>query len=798
MVKLVFREIRARFGRWLAILAIIALGSGFLSGLLQTAPAMRAEMCEYIRSSALYDWRVELPGGVDASLVRAAADVRGVRAAESAIYADALFDSAIGSDEVFRAHSLTERLNHVTLRAGRMPERPDECIADSKAFSAADLGGTVRVSDKNAREAADEFAYREYTIVGVAASPLYINYERGNSAVGSGTVRAFLYLTREGFRSPADNELYLTLETEAQPYSESYDRILRMTERRLTRFAAEHLGDVDADSAYVVNRNANVGYASFESDSEIVAGVARVFPLFFFLVAALVCVTTMTRMVDEQRTQIGVLRAMGFGTCRILGSYLLYAGSAAVLGCVSGFFLGSAVIPRVIWAAYNIMYQQGPLHYRFDYALGAALTAAFLAVSCLATALVFRREDRDMPAQLLRPRAPKAGRRTLIERLPALGKRLGVSGKVTLRNLLRDYGRLLMTVTGIAGCTALLLAGYGMRDSISGIVSAQFDEVVLYDYLAVFAAEPDADTLRAFSDGPGRALEQWQLIYQSNMDFDAGGTTKTAIVAASPEGTLDGLVDLHHDGAHAVYPGRGEALVSTKVAEILGIDKGDPLTLRGADGDYLELTVSGVFDNYFYNYVVLSMDTISDQWGAVPERHMLISRLAPGGDLHRTAAELLGFDGVISVMVSDDIAERVDAMMDALNYIVWLAIVCSGALAFIVVYNMTDINIIERIREIATVKVLGFHGAETAAYVFRENLILAALGALAGLPLGRLLHAFMIRQIHVDLVYFELRVAPVSYVCAVALTFLFVLIVDGAMYFRLDQIHMAEALKSID
>ncbi len=794
MVRLVLREIRTNLGRWLAIMTIIALGSGFLAGLMQTAPAMLGTMREYISSSALYDWWVFLPEGFDETLVETASGVRGVRAAEAATHADALFHSAIGDDEVMRAHSVTKRLNRLALRAGRMPERPDECVADSKLFEAKDLGTAVRLSDKNDAETMDRFNGDTFTIVGIAASPAYINYERGSSTVGSGSVRAFLYLPCESFRTDCYHDLYLSLDTEAQPYTDSYDRILRLTQRRLTRFAEENFSPAEMEDAYVLSRRQNVGYASFESDAGIVEGVARVFPAFFFLVAALVCVTTMTRMVGEQRMQIGVLRAMGFGTGRIVGNYLLYAGSAAILGCLLGFFLGTWTIPRVIWAVYDIMYQKGPLHFRPDLPLGALLTAAFTAVSCLATYLVFRREDRDMPAQLLRPRPPKSGRHILLERLPGLS----VSGRATARSLLQNGGRALMTVTGVAGCTALLLAAYGIRDSISGIVGAQFGEVVLYDYMITFASEPDADALRAFDEGPGRSLDAWQLLYQGSMELEEEETLKSVIVVASPEGSLDGLVDLHSGSGRLSYPGSGEALICARAAETFGLGPGDSITLRSADGAYLELTVSGVFDNYFYSYVAISTDSFLDQWGEMPELRTVFARRAEGADVHRTAAELLGHEGVLSVVVSDDTASRVDVMMQALKYIVWLVIACSGALAFIVVYNMTDINIVERIREIATVKVLGFYPRETAGYVFRENVALAALGALAGLPLGKLLHAFVIGRIDVDLVHFELRILPLSYLSSVVLTFLFVAIVDLFMYFRLERIHMAEALKSME
>ncbi len=797
MAKLVFRDIKSSFGRWIAIFAIIALGVGFLAGLLQTGPAMLGTISGYVSDARMYDWRVVLPDGIDPGLLSSAQGVRGIRAVESAAEADALAESVLGADDVMRFHSVTSSLNLITVCAGRMPEAPDECLADSKLFSASDIGTQVRISDKNDPGTRAKFACEAYTIVGVGFSPVYINYERGASTLGSGTVSAFFFLPREGFADAKDTDLFLSLETDAPVYSESYERILRLTQRRLLRFAEENLGEGSA-RAWLVSRNNNDGFAGFQHDAEIVSGIARVFPVFFFLVAALVCVTTMTRMVDEQRTQIGVLRALGFGSGRILGVYLLYSCSAALLGCLAGFFLGTATVPRIIWKVYGIMYQLGALHLRPDPVPGLLLTLAFLAVSSLATTRAVFRELKSPPAQLLRPRPPKAGMRLFTGYVSARRGRSGIFWAVTLRSILRSPGRLLMTVVVVAGCTALLISGHGIRDSIAGVVSAQFDEVATYDFLAVFEAEPDAQALQRFAEEPGRDLAEWTLLYQGNMDLDDGETVKSVFVVAAEPGTLDGLVDLHAGAEPVPFPATGEALICPKLAELFRLRVGDMFTLRSEDGRRLDLTVADIVDNYFYKYIFISLDSIEEQWGELPQQRTVFACAAPGADLHRTAAELLDFPGVVTVLVNDDIAARLDRMMDAMGYIVLLVILCSGALAFIVLYNLTNISIIERVREIATVKVLGFRGRETAAFVFGETLLMTVLGALLGLPIGRALHRFVMEQIHVDLIYFELRIAPWSYLLSLLLTFAFVVIVDVFMYFRLARIHMAEALKSTE
>ncbi len=280
------------------------------------------------------------------------------------------------------------------------------------------------------------------------------------------------------------------------------------------------------------------------------------------------------------------------------------------------------------------------------------------------------------------------------------------------------------------------------------------------------------------------------------MDLDDGETVKSVVVAAAAPGELDGFIDFHSGGRAIDFPEPGEALICPKLAETFRLGVGDSFSLRAPDGRRLELIVADVFDNYFFNYVAVDAETFREQWGALPERRTLLAHAAPGADVHLTAAALLEDERVLSVVISEDTAGRVTQMMQALDYIVILVIFCSGALAFIVLYNLTNINIIERLREIATVKVLGFRARETAAYVFRETILLSALGALLGLPLGRLLHRFVMSRIRVDLIFFELRIAPLSYLWALLFTFVFVTAVDLFMYFRLERIHMAEALKS--
>ncbi len=560
---------------------------------------------------------------------------------------------------------------------------------------------------------------------------------------------------------------------------------------------AAKLDDLEAPVTYVLDRSANIGYACLENDAGIVEGVSRVFPLFFFLVAALVCVTTMTRMVDEQRTQNGVLKALGYGNAAISGQYLIYAGSASAIGCIVGFLIGSRFMPMMLWEVYMIMYTiDRPVAFVLDWKLFTLCSVMYLACALGATYFVCRRDLRSPAAELIRPRSPKAGKRILIERVKFLWKRVPFLHKVSIRNILRYKKRMVMMILGIGGCTALLLTGFGIRDSIANIVDFQYDEIELYDCAVTFQHAPTDAGRAALALSCGSDASEIRYVHEGSMDLSAGGQTQTVNLIAA-DAPLDGFWDLHAGDKPVAWPEAGQAVINNRLARTCGVAVGDEITLHDSEYNALNVTVSGIFDNYIYDYVIVPTETYTAQLGA-PEQRTAYVLAADGADVHALSAKILSTDNVASVSVNADMRVRVGNMFQSLDYIVLIVLVCAGALAFIVLYNLTNISITERQREIATLKVLGFYPNESAAYVFRENLVLTGISALCGLPMGILLHRYVMAQIKINAVNFECRIAPVSFVLAVALTFVFAIVVAFFLFFKLDRINMAESLKSIE
>lgn len=1106
MHRTTLREIKQSFGRYFAILAIVALGVGFFAGLKVTRQAMVVSVDNYLKEEQFYDYRLLSTLGFEEEDVAALAAKAGVRAVEGAVSADIICVDGKGNESVLKAHSMTEEINGIVLTAGRLPQKPDECVVDSNLYGESAIGTKVILSENNEQEDLDHFTYREYTITGIVQSSYYIQFERGNSSLGSGRISGFMYLLPDGFQMEYYTEIFVKFEEDYPLYSEEYDAFieaqeplwetyceeqghrryqaildeanaeykdaeaeyeesrakaeseladaraeladgeekladaraeiedgeekladgekeiadaestisqkeqeladarqtiadneallqekkaayqsgmaayeegraqltarqqeysaaleqitavetelanaqaeleelaalaeagfltpeqLALYEQKKAEFEAtkaalnleekkaalssakdqinaadlqlnnsykalqngavqitnaetalaeakeqltegeaaleeakteleeakeelsekkaeladakeeveeasaeleegwteyndayaefeeetakaeKELADARADieaieepDTYVLGRDTNVGYVCFESDSNIVEGIANVFPVFFFLVAALICMTTMNRMVEEQRTQIGVLKALGYGEGRIMGKYLFYSGSAAVIGSVAGFFLGTHLFPLVIWNTYGIMYRLGALSYVFDWKL--ALISLLVAILCSMGTTWFscRQELKEVAAGLMRPKAPKAGKRVFLERVPFIWKRLKFLHKVSVRNIVRYKKRFFMMVLGISGCTALLVTGFGIKDSIADVATQQFEEIQIYtlgvamqDGKSTAGEEAVAESLQTIEEHGGTYL----FLFEKSIDLEVKGRIKSInlVMAEQPE-QIGAYIDLHTSGKESIpYPGPGEVVLSDKIADTYGVRVGNEIVLRDENRREIHARVSGICQNFVYNYAYLHPQTYTEQIGEVEYKNLCVN-LPEEADAHLLGAALMKQDNVTSVTVNADTMERFSSMLKSLDYIVLVVLMCAAALAFIVLYNLNNINITERIREIATIKVLGFYRKETASYVFRENMVLTGIGCGLGLVLGKCLHTYVMHEINIDMISFDVHVTWLSYLFSIMLTFLFTWLVNRMMSGKINRISMTESLKSVD
>ncbi len=565
--------------------------------------------------------------------------------------------------------------------------------------------------------------------------------------------------------------------------------------------AEKKLADIDEPEGYLLDRSTNVGYACFENDSAIVQQVASVFPVFFVLVAALVCMTTMSRMVEEQRTQIGMFKALGYSEKSIMGKFMFYSGAAATIGCIIGYIAGTLTFPAIIWMTYKLMYLPLDIDYVFNPWLALLSLAASLICSVGMTWISCRHELEETAAQLMRPKAPKAGKRVLLERIPFIWKHMKFLHKVSVRNIFRYKRRLFMMIVGISGCTALLLTGFGINDSVKGFGDVQFDEILIADADMRYKPENGklpSDLKEKFEKHTeGYALARamsWNLIYgeddrEKEMDVYAPENYETM---------TDFFLFNTKEGKALPAPKKGEAIVSYSLQERYGVNVGDRIVLRDDKLREMRLTVTGVFNNYLYNYIFISPETLESKFGEKVEYNFAFLNFNEGENEEEASADITSCPSVQYFNLFSVVRTRMRDTMSSLNYVVLLIIICAAGLAFVVIYNLTNINITERLREIATIKVLGFFRRETSAYVLRENIALTAMGIVVGLGLGILLHSFVMAHIRVDMVTFKARILPMSYVYSIVLTFVFNFIVNIFMEIKLDRINMAESLKSVD
>lgn len=572
--------------------------------------------------------------------------------------------------------------------------------------------------------------------------------------------------------------------------------------KRKVEDAEQELADLERPEWYVLDRESIQSYVEFGLDAERIGALGRVFPAIFFLVAALVALTTMTRMVEEGRLQVGTMKALGYSKAAIAGKYLGYALLAAVLGGLIGIPVGSALFPYVIMTAYRMLYVNLTVML-MPVQWGLSLSAVALAVACVAgaTLVACYAQLSETPAQLMRPAAPPEGKRVVLEYIPALWRRMSFTAKATFRNLFRYKKRLLMTLFGIGACMGLLLVGFGLRDSIAEIVNKQYSTVWTYDAsVNVDAGEldqlPEVERNIAQLDAVDAQLSAQVTV----IDARANGVTKSVnLFVPERSEDLGQIVSLQTRRGQPVQL-TGEGVVLTeKAARLLEVSIGDEIELMRDETQAVRATVTGVAENYLYHYVYITPELYEALYGETPEYDTVFLRTNTGMEGQDALGKaLLCIPDVGGVSFVSDLEEQVANMMHSLDLVVWVLVAAAALLAFVVLYNLNNIAIIERRRELATLKVLGCHDGEVAMYVYRENIWLTGIGILLGMAIGVVLHQFVIRTCEVDMIMFGQEIGALSYLYSAALTGVFAVIVNFFMYFSLKKIDMVESLKSVE
>ena len=516
----------------------------------------------------------------------------------------------------------------------------------------------------------------------------------------------------------------------------------------------EKIANIENPTWYVLDRYSNTGYNSFIQDTESIENISKVFPIVFFMVALLISLTSMTRMVEEQRTQIGTLKALGYNKLQIASKYVIYAGLACVIGGVLGMSVGFVLLPQIIWTMYQMMYQMTDnIHISFNIIIGGM--GLLLICVCIIGATIYAvlKELVQTPSTLMRPKAPKMGRRVLLEKIPFIWKRLSFSQKVTVRNIFRYKKRFLMTIIGILGCTALIVVGFGVRDSIRCIMPNQFEKVFNYDMQIGLknGLEDEQKQKYIISLQEKTELEKVVETYMtSNIAKNQENEEDVQIIVPKEQKDLDEVINLTDvKTGEKVQLEENAICLTDKVAELLNVKQGDTITLKDSKDKERQVKISNIVENYVYHYVYMSRITYENLYGENYNTNMLFTKNNNLSKEQETnlATEIMNQSEVASISRNSSIMNLLDDTMKSLNYVVIILIVSAGLLAFVVLYNLSNVNISERIRELATIKVLGFYDKEVYSYVTRETVILTAIGIVLGLIGGYFLNYFIIRNL---------------------------------------------------
>lgn len=830
-LKNLLREIKRTFTKFLSIFAICALGVAFFAGIRATSPDMKEAGDRLYNTYNLSDISVISTSGLTADNIRDLESIEGIQAVRASLFVDAMARGTGEKEKNLRLYSMPIKLkseyaplidlipdygidtspeyemNGVEIVSGRMPLNDTEIALDNtlEGSLVKQLGDEITLTTSGGSVT--------LRVVGFIRSPMYISmFERGISSIGNGTSDGFAYASGNAISSLGTKlpvmSLLNTYYTRADivisgkeglsAYSNEYEALVNEVTDRIEDYASTQSG-----TWYIQDRSGNPGYSDYSENTDRIAAVGDVFPLIFFIVAALVCLTTMTRMVEEQRIEMGTMKALGYGGWQIAMKYAVYAMSACISGGVVGAIIGFKLFPYVIMKGYSIMYYLGKLEtpYRADIAFMAI--AAMAVCTAAATFSACYASLKEVPATLMRPKAPKAGRRVLLEKIPFIWKKLSFTSKVTVRNLFRYKKRFFMSVIGIAGSGALLVTAFGLNDSIFGIIEKQFGDIWQMDVQAyVYEAMPLADMQELLGKNPANDdFDSVMFCLDSQMECKNGGRSQSGVHLLGVESaeSMAGRINLHNGGAPVTLDDSG-VVVTAKLAETLSIKVGDEINMRTGGEDHL-MRVIGVADNYVYHYVYITAAYYETVFGKAMQYNGFMGNLKDGltdETMDAMSTQLLSDSRMYTVRTIGSIYASVWDSLSILNYVVLVLILGSGMLTFVVMLNLTNINIGERMRELATLRVLGFYDKEMYDYIFRENNALSVIGAFVGLLFGKIMHLFVIRTCEVDMVMFVRSAKPLSYVYAFALTIVFSLIVNLLMRPKVRAIDMVESLKSAE
>lgn len=799
------KQIKNTFKRFISILLMAFLGVGFFAGLRAASPDMVNTIDEYYKEQNVYDIQILSTQGITKTDIEKISEIEEVKKAEGNYEKDGKIEIE-NKEKIAKLISIGE-INKPVLIEGKMPQKENECLVEQTFIESNNkkIGDTINIDiEKTKIPTGEKIEYlnkNELTIVGIAQSPLYISRDRGSSNLGSGKIDYYLYIPEENIKNKdiytnmyiktKNEKEYVTSKKEYEDYiNDVINQIKDKTE--------------DLRKWYILDRNSNSGYVGYIQDTQSIENIGKVFPIVFFIVATLISLTSMTRMVEEERMEIGTLKALGYNKFQISLKYIIYASLACIIGGILGMSLGFVLLPKILWMMYEMMYQIKDISISFNFKYGGMGLGLICVCILGATLYTIQKELKEVPAALMRPKAPKSGNRVLLERIPFIWKKLNFIQKVTIRNLFRYKKRFLMTVIGILGCTALILTGFGIKDSVGRLVPDQFNNVFKYNMKITLKENLTKDEKENFASEllQEEEIDKIAKVYMGSESVsNENNTEEVQLIIPEDEEQLNGIINLRDAKTkEKLNLVDGKICITDKLAQLLNVKKGENITIKTNEDKEIQLEVSDIAENYVQHYIFITVETYKQIYNKDYNTNVILikdNELSKSKE-EQLASEIMDKKEVASVSNIDTLVESMEDTMKLLNYVVVVLIVSAGLLAFVVLYNLANVNISERIRELATIKVLGFYDKEVYDYVVRETTILTIIGIILGLVGGFVLNYYILGTCEINILRFNRKINLISYIYSALITIVFTIIVNIATYYSLKKIDMIESLKSVE
>ena len=817
-----YMQIKKTLNRYLSIMAIVSLGVAFYAGVTSSEPDMRYTADYFYDNNNMMDIKVVGKSGLtdgDVDKLKEINEIEDIAPSKNMDLVVELEDK----EETLRAMSIDDNINLVTIKDGRLPKLDGECIIDTQlAEHKYKIGDVIKIKDK-------VLSSDEMKIVGTFTSPLYTARDKGQTTVGNGKLSGLFYTREKEFKLSTYSEIYLTVKgaKDKMSASSSYEDLVDEVK--------EKVKDKLGDGYYVLDRKSIESYVEYDMDASRIGNIGKVFPIFFFIIAAMVCLTTMTRMVEENRTEIGTYKALGYGKFAIVYKYIIYAASATLIGGIIGAIVGSYIFPYIIIKAYGIQFANlEHLVLKLDpFYITVSILIAVVSIT-MAALMSCINELRSTPASLMRPLAPKMGKKVLLERIPFIWNRLSFNMKSTIRNLFRYKKRLFMTLFGISGSCALMLVGYGINDAVKGIVYKQFGDISNYDMTVGINVEAlrmkplymlSSDLTKPLSEtkenqqmlddyakeeieniklelDADERIDEFIEVFQTSSTVKRKKKDYTAsiFIPKEPEKLGEYINLRNRKTKKKIEISDDGILIDEKLASLIKAKVGSKITVKDSNGKKAKCKVKGIFENYTNHYIYMTQKYYESNFDTDIIYNTFISKNKDGYKEYndKLSTDLLNRDGIGTVTFLSTTEDTVLDMFASMDGIIMVLIVCAGILAFIVLYNLNNVNIEERKRELATLKVLGFYDGEVSGYIYRENIIITFMGIVLGFIFGRILLTFVIETAEVDAMMFARDVKFLSYAYSAMFTVLFAVIINYVMHIRLKSVDMATSLKSVE